>query len=219
MKVEDVARQKALTTEEKCIAYLEKMRWPNGVLCPECGSDSISRFLAKGKTGKARHLFQCLDKTCRHQFSPTTGTIFHDSHLPLNKWFSAIALLCDAKRDLSVNQLRMGLGVQYKTAAHVASRVRQAMAQGSIELFPEPPAAMAPKAQHPRYPVHPAHQAADATALADRRNATANFLDQVAPTVSATAIDNMLRMFVSITQMSVQPPLVFVKYIRDKVFT
>jgi transposase-like protein len=195
------------------------MRWPEGVRCPQCDGDNISRFQAKGKTGKARHLYQCLDKTCRYQFSPTTGTIFHDSHLPLNKWFSAIALLCDSKRDMTVNQLRVELGVQYKTAAHVTSRVRQAIRQGSIELVPKlaVAAAQAPIRRFPLSgPPLPAHHH---PALADRRSVTANFLSQVAPTVSATTIDNMLRMFVSITQMSVQPPLVFVKYIRDKVFT
>src|SRR5262245_22095222 len=111
MKISEVSKQNQLTTEEKCIAYLEKMRWPNGVACPQCGNKSISHFQAKGKSGKTRYLYQCLEKACRYQFSPTTGTIFHDSHLPLNKWFNAIALLSDSEKAISVNQLRMTLGV------------------------------------------------------------------------------------------------------------
>jgi transposase-like protein len=230
MKLEDVARQKALSTEEKCIAYLEKMRWPNGVRCPECGGDSISRFQSKGKTGKVRHLYQCLDKTCRYQFSTTTGTIFHDSHLPLNKWFSAVALICDSSREMSVNQLRMELGVQYKTAAHVSGRVRQAMEHGSIELHRQVPPAV--RTIHPRpLPVGPRPAAvasrlrvpATTDPLAERRSATASLLSEMASRpgapVSSTTVDNMLSMFVSLTQLSIKPPLFFVKYIRDKVFT
>ena len=232
MKLEDVARQRALTTEEKCVAYLEKMRWPDGVRCPQCTGDSISRFQAKGKTGKVRHLYQCLDKTCRYQFSPTTGTIFHDSHLPLNKWFSAIAMLCDGNRQMSVNQLRLDLGVQYKTASHVANRVRQAMECGSIELESERPTTTDARQASTVIPARPARKLVPASpdfanaptiaALADRRSATARLLNDVASagaSASATTVDNVLSMFVSLTQMSVKPPLIFVKYIRDKVFT
>src|SRR3990172_12924431 len=134
MNLAEMAKHTTLSTEEKGTAYLEKMPWPQEVRCPTCGNDSISRFQAKGKSGKVRHLYQCLDKTCRYQFSPTTGTIFHDSHLPLSKWFQAIALVSDAQKPMSVNQLRLALGVQYKTAVHLADRIRQAIENGSIEL-------------------------------------------------------------------------------------
>lgn len=112
-------------SEDKCAAYLEKMRWPEGVRCLKCGNDRISRFLASGKTGKTRHLYQCL--ACRYQFSARTGTIFHDSHLPLRKWFAAIALLSGSRDAISANQLSRVLGVQYKTAWHLVHRIREAM--------------------------------------------------------------------------------------------
>jgi len=239
----EMAKQRTLTNEEKCIAYLEKMRWPEGVRCPTCGNDSISRFQTKGKSGKARHLYQCLGKTCRHQFSPTTGTIFHDSHLPLNKWFRAIALVCDAEPPMSVNQLRLALGVQYKTAAHLTSRIRQAMENGSIELAAgageSPPNAVAggqtaarqgstAAAPLPGIKTTPSQPTGDGTSMhafiAQRRVATADLLNQIAPrsgkqSVSSTAVDNMLSMFVSMAQMSMQPPLFFVNYLKAKVFT
>lgn len=239
----EMAKQRNLNTEEKCIDYLERMRWPQGVRCPTCGRSSISRFQTKGKSGKTRHLYQCLDKSCRYQFSPTTGTIFHDSHLPLNKWFQAIALLCDAEPPMSINQLRLALGVQYKTAAHVTDRIRKAIANGTIELRttrssqsvdPSPipdtaaqrggsAAGQAPATQErvSRLPVGGTETPAS---IAQRRAATAALLNQIArkpgkESVSGTAIDNMLSMFVSMAQMSVRPPLYFVKYLRDKVFT
>ena len=99
---------KELNTEEKCLAFLEDMRWPNGVKCLACESLRISRITAKGKlrkkTGKRspdRKLYQCND--CRFQFTATTGTVYHDTHLPLCKWFLAIALITESKKGISAN--------------------------------------------------------------------------------------------------------------------
>ena len=126
---------KQFDTEEKCITFLETMRWPEGVRCPKCGHDRISRFQASGKTGKMRQLYQCL--SCRYQFSVQTGTIFHDSHLPLQKWFTAMALVGDSGGTISANQLRQALGVQYKTAWQLGHRLRDAMQQSVEETVRE----------------------------------------------------------------------------------
>src|SRR5690349_14817226 len=88
-------------TEEKCLAYLEQARWPEGVRCVgshdgvACGSDRISKIVtkeskrksgkAKGRIIPARHLYQCLE--CGLQFTAKSGTLFNDSRLPLTKWF------------------------------------------------------------------------------------------------------------------------------------
>jgi len=122
-------------TEEKCSTFLETMRWPEGVRCPKCGHARISRFQASGKTGKVRQLYQCL--SCRYQFSVRTGTIFHDSHLPLQKWFTAMALVGDSGGTISANQLRQALDVQYKTAWQLAHRLREAMQQSVADTVRE----------------------------------------------------------------------------------
>ncbi|MBI3895844.1 MAG: transposase [Acidobacteria bacterium] len=127
-----IKNKRTFDTEEKCIAYLEKLRWPGGVSCPSCGCEKISRILAKGKSGKNRRLYQCLEKSCRYQFSPTTGTIFHDSHLPLKTWFDAIALIAGSKTDISVNQLRLHLGIQYKTAQRMVQCIREAVQERRV---------------------------------------------------------------------------------------
>src|SRR5690349_13187307 len=95
-------------TEERCLAYLEKMRWPNGVRCLKCDSDKISRFTTQEttrerknrKTGQittatipARQLYSCMNPECRHVFSATAGTVFHDTHLGLPLWLTAVALM------------------------------------------------------------------------------------------------------------------------------
>ena len=237
MNLSSLAKHRSLTTEEKCIAYLEKMRWPTGVRCPICGNSSISRFQTKGRSGKVRHLYQCLDRPCRYQFSATTGTIFHDSHLPLNKWFRAISLLSDEKKPMSINQLRLSLGVQYKTAAHLAGRIRLAMENGTIELSSMPssaplttsradigsnPPSTSKSAALPGAKPSSAYATRRVPSMEERREETAALLGQITnpvgkDSVSSTAIDNMLSMFVSVAQMSVRPPLFFAKYLRDKV--
>jgi len=112
----------SLHTESSCRRYLEKVRWPKGVVCPACGHKGISRVVK-------RHVFDCND--CRRQFSVTSGTIFHDSHLPLRTWFLAIHRLSESKKGVSANQLKRELGVTYKTAWYLCHRIRAAMAQPS----------------------------------------------------------------------------------------
>jgi hypothetical protein len=137
----DVSREFA--TEEQCVEYLEKMRWPEGVTCLKCGHDRISKFTTNETTRKrfskklgrevevkvpARHLYNCLNKACKFQFSPTTGTVFHDSHLPLAKWFEAIALMGEAKKGISAMQVQRHLKIgSYRTAWHLNHRIRKAM--------------------------------------------------------------------------------------------
>jgi transposase-like protein len=127
---------KELNTEKKCLAFLEHMRWPDGVKCLECNSSRISAITAKGKlnkkTGKRspdRELYQCND--CRLQFTATTGTVYHDTHLALHKWFLAIALITESKKGISANQLKRALGVNYRTAWYLAHRIRKAMEEAS----------------------------------------------------------------------------------------
>jgi transposase-like protein len=119
------------STEEKCLDYVETMRWPSGVCCVHCGVMNISKITreAKGKNKRAR-LYQCLEKECGKQFSATSGTIFNDTHLPLTKWFLAIAMICEAKKGMSALQLQRHLGVNYRTAWHLCHRIREAMQDG-----------------------------------------------------------------------------------------
>jgi transposase-like protein len=112
-------------TEEHALAHLMKVRWPNGIRCIACDHDKCWLSESKGKTGKPRRLFQCAK--CKIQFTATVGTIFHDSHLPLSKWFAAIALMAEAKKGISANQIARHVGMTYKTAWYVCHRIREAM--------------------------------------------------------------------------------------------
>jgi transposase-like protein len=112
-------------SEDKCRAYLEDLRWPDGVECPRCEAKTVSRIAD-------RNQYEC--SKCRYQFSVTAGTIMHDSHLPLWKWFLAIYLIVESKKGISAKQLQRMLKVSYKTAWYLAHRIRDAV--GDAEQRP-----------------------------------------------------------------------------------
>lgn len=109
-------------SEEECRAYLEQLRWPHGIVCPRCGVVSISRLAA-------RNQLEC--NACRYQFSATAGTIFHDSHLPLWKWFLTAYIMTESRKGVSANQIKRTIGVSYKTAWYLCHRIRAAMAEAA----------------------------------------------------------------------------------------
>jgi hypothetical protein len=129
-----------LKTEDQCLDFIEKVRWPDGkIRCVRCGNDKVSRITRKVDESKSRkekkqnkrtRLYACLEPTCKHRFTPTVGTLFHDSHLPLSKWFAAVALIVHAKKGISAMQVQRHLGVNYRTAWYMGHRIRKAMASG-----------------------------------------------------------------------------------------
>jgi transposase-like protein len=124
-------------TDEDCLKYLQEMRWPDGVIrCPECGCKEIKRVeRAVSKKGRNRRgwFYLCLEKTCHNQFTPTSGTLFHDTHLPLIVWFHAVALMLNGKKGISAKQMQRDLGIGgYKTAWYLNHRIREAMREGAL---------------------------------------------------------------------------------------
>ena len=113
-------------SEDSCRARLEELRWPEGVECPRCDSKSVNRL-------EDRYQYQC--RSCRYQFSVTAGTIFHDTHLPLWKWFLAVYLIVESKKGISANQLKRMIGVTYKTAWYLAHRIRDALNEVDAQLL------------------------------------------------------------------------------------
>jgi len=123
------------STDEQCLDYIEKMRWPDGVVrCTVCGNDKIVKVERKATSKNRRKWFYlCQEKTCHNQFSPTSGTLFADSHLPLLTWFHAIGLMLNAKKGISAKQLQRDLGIGgYKTAWYLNHRIREAMGTSDI---------------------------------------------------------------------------------------
>lgn len=105
-------------TAEECREALESLRWPNGIKCPRCNHDKVSKI-------NNRWQYDC--NSCHYHFSITSGTIFHDSHLPLTKWFATIYLMCESKKGISANQIKRTLNISYKTAWYLCHRIRKAI--------------------------------------------------------------------------------------------
>jgi transposase-like protein len=108
---------------DKARRYLERTRWPDGPICPHCGSIG-DHYALKGKAHRPG-LWKCHD--CREQFSITVGTVFERSKVPLHLWLQAVYLLCSSKKGISSHQLHRTLGVTYKTAWFMSHRIREAM--------------------------------------------------------------------------------------------
>ncbi len=110
----------------KCRELLVRLRWPNGPECLRCHGPVVELETEK-------QLFYCKD--CDYQFTATAGTIFNDSHLPLEKWFAATFLLCQSKKGMSACQIQRTLGIgSYKTAWYLCHRIRAAMKEASTML-------------------------------------------------------------------------------------
>ena len=105
-------------SDEKCRDVLEELRWPNGVACPRCSGSRHAHDSVRG-------VYDCY--SCGYQFSVLAGTIFHDTKLPLRKWFITVMLIVESKKGISANQLKRTIGVSYKTAWYLCHRIRKAM--------------------------------------------------------------------------------------------
>ncbi len=107
-------------TQPDCIAHLESVRWPDGPVCPYCGAYNTTPL-----PKQQRH--HC--NACNTTFSVTVRTIFHHTHLALQKWFLAITLTLNAKKGLSARQLARDLQVNKNTAWRIAMQIRKAMSE------------------------------------------------------------------------------------------
>jgi hypothetical protein len=105
---------------DNCLNYLIARRWPNGVICPTCGSKNVG-FVA------SRRVWQCKTRHPKAQFSIKLGTIFEDSPLGLDKWLPAMWMIASNRNGISSWELHRALGVTQKTAWFLLHRIRLAM--------------------------------------------------------------------------------------------
>jgi transposase-like protein len=113
-----VSIYKKFPLESDCIAHIERVRWNGKPVCPYCKSERVTAV-----PSESRH--HC--NGCNTSFSATVNTIFHHTHLPLQKWFLAISLILNAKKGISCRQLARDLEVNKNTAWYMGMRIRNAM--------------------------------------------------------------------------------------------
>jgi len=115
--------------EEKARKFLEDKRWPNGPVCPRCGS--IKFYILNPKTDSRKSVrpgvYKCA--ACRAQFTVRIGTIFEESKIPLRKWLIAIHLMTSSKKGISSHQIARELDITQKSAWFLCHRIREAMRQ------------------------------------------------------------------------------------------
>src|SRR5437867_12556782 len=101
---------------DNCLDTVVAHRWPNGVICPTCGSKDVI-FLVNQKR------WCCRQKHERRQFSVKVGTIFEDSPLGLDKWLAAMWLLVNCKNGVSSYEIARDLDISQKSAWHMDHRI------------------------------------------------------------------------------------------------
>ncbi len=120
--------QDRFATEDACREYLFASRWPDGFVCPGCGSTRA------GAMHRRRLLWQCKD--CGQQTSATAGTVMHGTHTPLRTWFWAAYLVATHHPGISAKQLQRQLALsRYETAWLTLQKLRRAMVAPERELL------------------------------------------------------------------------------------
>jgi transposase-like protein len=113
-------------TREAAVSHLEAIRWPDGPICPYCQSPKASR-----NRDASRNLtdsrWQC--QACKRSYSVTVGTIFHKSHIDLQRWFLLASLMLNAKKGLSSLQAARDLEMRQPTVWSMMHRIRAAMSR------------------------------------------------------------------------------------------
>jgi len=109
------------TDEDAARKHFETLRWPDGPICPHCGT--VGSAYKTTKTG----VYRCAARECRKDFTVRVGTLFERSHIALHTWLFATYLLTSSKKGMSSHQMHRMLGVTYKTAWFMTHRIREAM--------------------------------------------------------------------------------------------
>jgi transposase-like protein len=109
---------------DNCKEFMVSRRWPNGVTCPTCGSESV--YWDSSRKG-----WECKTRHERRKFTLKTGTIFEDSPIGLDKWLPVVWMIANAKNGISSHEVARAIGVTQKTAWFMLQRIRLAMQDSS----------------------------------------------------------------------------------------
>ena len=126
--------RKQVTCEADAYAVLEKLRWPEGPVCPHCDNKKAyylnpangnSRATGPKRTMSQRRVWKCA--ACRKQFSVLTGTIFRGTKVSVETWLMVMVQMCSAKNGISAREIERMHGVTPETAWFILHRLREAM--------------------------------------------------------------------------------------------
>jgi transposase-like protein len=131
-----IIAKRPFTDETAAFDYLERTLWPDGPVCPHCGTIGRATKLG-GRKGDGKRqarlgLWKCNERECRKQFTVKVGTVFEHGRIPLHKMLQAVYLLCCSKKGCSSHQLHRILQITYKSAWFLSHRIREAMRNGEL---------------------------------------------------------------------------------------
>ena len=108
-------------TDDACKAYLQRRRWPDGVVkCPRCGNDKVWTLHARPFHWLCRG---CLEQGYR--FSVLVETVFEDTKIGLRDWFRVIHMMLTSKKGVAALEVQRVIGLgSYRTAHYMCMRVR-----------------------------------------------------------------------------------------------
>jgi len=112
--------------DESCTAFLVKLRWKDGFVCPKCKTPSTPWQQTHGRL---------VCPYCRHQTTVTTGTIFDKTRTPLTTWLEAAWHITTAKNGMSAKTIEQTLGISYRVAWTMLQRFRVAMVRTEREML------------------------------------------------------------------------------------
>ena len=127
MAMLDIFSEEHFRNDDAARAFLESLRWPEGPVCPHCGSIDRAYVL------KSKGTWRCAESKCRKNFTVTMNTPMERSHIPLHKWLQAFHLMCASKKGVSAHQLHRMLNITYRSAWFMAHRIRECMRTGGLE--------------------------------------------------------------------------------------
>ncbi len=121
-----VFKAKHFHDEDAARVWFEAARWPDGPVCPHCGS---LKHYATNKAGR----YRCAEKECRKDYTVMTKSVMERSHAPLTSWATAFHLYASSVKGFTATHLERILGCEYNTAWFLHHRVMEAMRRGGLE--------------------------------------------------------------------------------------
>lgn len=123
--------------EKTCYEFLEGQRWPDGAVCPHCGTAKKPYKVTPRGMFKDIPSYRCSERDCDLPFTVRTGSIFEGSKIELRKWFQAAYEITTSKKGISSMELAVRIGTSQKTAWLMNHKIRSMLQETAPELLGE----------------------------------------------------------------------------------